>query len=162
MVLAVEVQGLAPSEQVVGLAATIVFEAADFEADAPSAGPIVPDPTADPLDFVSFADQGIVDGVFTTLSPEKHLQISDNGEFYEFTAKALRPAVGAFRISFAGLFLFDPINPTHPIEVNIESGSARDYRIVPEPVVGNVLAVAGMFCWCVQRRFHRNRFRESR
>lgn len=158
----VAVEGLAPDEQVAGLAATVLFDGSDFAAQNPTAGPIVPSPPADPLDFVSFADAGIVDGAFLTLSAESPYLITGNGVFYHFNAEALRAATGTFRISFAGLFLLNPNDPARPTEVRVEVGSPLTYRIVPEPSMTGIIALAAVWSLHLRRRSLYRRMRESR
>lgn len=68
------------------LSATVKFDQAVFGAPTSiTPGLIVPQPLADPLDFLSASAPGLADASFNTFSTSAATQVTSNGVFYHFT-----------------------------------------------------------------------------
>lgn len=133
--------GVTETERLSLFAATVAYDAGLFDVPLISNGDILPNPLADPLDFLTFADAGIADAIFFTFSSAPNEQIENDGLFYSFSVQAIAEGTGSFSLVFADAGLFDPENPGMPIPADLIIGEQLPFVIVvPEPTSLAMLA----------------------
>jgi hypothetical protein len=127
------------------LFATVTYDETFIEASGLAAGPIVPAPLFDPLDFAGDTGDGLVDAAFSTFSTSPVHHITNNGVFFEFQIAALSQGNGALTVDVALGSQFNPADPTSPIDVDVVAGPPIDVSVIPEPaswLLGSLTASA--------------------
>lgn len=157
----VRLSGLESGQELDMLAVSVVYDGALLGTPSITPGGIVPDPLADPLDFVVAPEAGLADATFSTdfANTSSAWHICSNDIFYDFDVEALREGAGtlAFKVVYATLF--NHSEPESPILLDVTRGPALEFSIIPEPsgwimLLTAALAVAGRG---VQRRGFRLR-----
>ncbi len=117
------------------LSATVSFPAGSFQIPLSiTPGPIVPDPLADPLDFLTIADAGLADISFQTNSLSAADRITTSGVFATIVLEANAIGGGEITLSFIDAFSFNSASPDEPIPFTIEDAPGIRFDVVvPEP-----------------------------
>ncbi len=139
----VELAGLNVGDELVELSARATFEAAQFDSPIVSAGGILPNPLADPLDFTVVAGPGAADATFLTFSATTTAHIVSNGTFFQFTVHPQALGQGTFQLEFADAQQVDPADPGNLISPPITLGAPLNFTVVPEPS-SMLLAIAAL------------------
>ncbi len=138
-------------EQLVSLTGSVLFPSSILGSpDNLTAGPIIPNPLSDPLDFQVFDAPGQADAAFLTFSVNAAEHITDNGVFFTFEVTTGFVGSGAF--TFDALTLqaeqFDPNDLLFPILVDVAPGADLPFTViappggaVPEPVTVGFVAM---------------------
>lgn len=143
----VVLSGLEAGTRLELLSATVGFPATSFQIPLSiTRGAVVPQPLADPLDFLTIRDSGIADISFQTNSPLAEKQITTNGVFASVLLRASAIGPGEIAFTFTSAFAFNPGSPNEPTEVVIEAGPALRFDVVvPEPS----LSIPGALVVCL-------------
>lgn len=154
--VSLSLSGLEPSTTLTLLAGTVSFDGTHFDIPTISSGPIVPNPLADPLDFLSTGDVGTADAVFFTFSTSAAEHITQDGEFFSFTLVPIVAGEGTLSLSFWDAGAFDPSNPELPSPVVISAGTDLSYQISVVPELGSaVLTSSAVLLLLTFRRWNR-------
>jgi len=140
----VSLRGLEAGEALVTLTGGTAFSSALGTPLGASAGSIVPNPPADPLDFQTIVRPGQADANFLTFSTNASEQITDNGVFYHFDVEALAPGSGSLSLRPLALAAeqFNSQDPSSPILRDVAAGQDLQFTaIVPEPSVWQLMLV---------------------
>ena len=123
----VRLDGLQPGWQLDALAATVLYDESLLSAPTISPGPIVPNPLADPFDFLVWEEPGIAEGFFLTMGTEPSEFVATNGTFFSF--------------DFVDASTFNPADPFDPIPLNPLAGAPLPFIVVPEPTTVSLVLV---------------------
>ena len=152
----VVVGGLEPNQTLIGLGATVAFDDEGLLGKPTvTPGPIVPQPTHAPRDFLWATDAGMADGTFWTQADEPEYHITTEGAFFSFTVKALTEGRGHFGFDFAGAVAPNPTDPRNPFYLDVTKGPEFEFAVVPEPTTAaHALVMAGLagFWWSRRSR----------
>ncbi len=148
--------GLGGGEELTELSARVEFSALQLGTPALSAGAIIPNPLADPLDFTVLPGPGEADSTFLTVSTATTSHITSNGIFFDFVVQPLTLGHGTFQLVFADAQQIDPNDPGNLISPPIILGSPLDFTAVPEPSGVSLLMLGmGFFTTVTRRRFRK-------
>jgi hypothetical protein len=90
----VRLSELADDAELDTLAATVVYDKTLLSEPTMTAGPIVPDPLDDPLDYLTAERPGYAEATFLTFGDESVDRIDENGLFFAFEFTAQTPGEG--------------------------------------------------------------------
>jgi hypothetical protein len=152
--------GLPPGTSLTSLSATVAFDGSTLGTPILTRGVIVPGTLADPFDFVSIADVGLVDATFLTFGSLPEHRIGGDGVFYTFQLTPLRSGQTTLWLDFVDAAEFDSAFPDMPQPIDVIAGDPLvvTIRAVPEPS-SLVLAIGGCVAWLgwrVRRLTRRN------
>jgi len=142
--IAVRLSGLEPGDELDTLAATVGFSGSLLGEPSIMAGPIVPDPLDDPLDFLTAEKPGYAEATFLTFGQESVDRIRDNGLFFSFDVTALAPGQGEFSFEFVDATAPNPDDRFDPLPVTVQTGGPLSVTVVPEPHGVLLLGIMGV------------------
>ena len=129
----VRLSGLQAGQELDSLSATVLYEETLLSAPSVSHGPIVPDPLADPFDFLVWEEPGIAEGAFLTMGTESSDHVLSNGTFFSFEITVLGVGSGDFVFDFVDASEFNSADPFDPIPLPPSMGPPLQFTVVPEP-----------------------------
>jgi len=129
----VRLGGLQSGQELDALSATILYDETLLSAPSVSHGPIVPDPLADPFDFLVWEEPGIAEGAFLTMGTESSDHVLSNGTFFSFEITVLGVGSGDFVFDFVDASEFNSADPFDPIPLTPSMGPPLQFTVVPEP-----------------------------
>ncbi len=125
--------GVQPGWQLDMLTATVLYEESLLSAPTISAASVVPDPLADPFDFLVWEEPGIAEGFFLTMGTEPSEFVTTNGTFFSFDVTVEALGSGSFVFDFVDASVFNPADPFAPVPLAPVAGPPLPFIVVPEP-----------------------------
>lgn len=139
----VRLSGLESGDTLSTLEATVVYDETVLGTPDIVAGPIVPDPLNEPLDFLTAEKPGYAETTFLTFAEESSRQIDDNGLFFSFDVTALRPGQGELIFDWTRAEMPNPADRFGPFLVSVETNAPVSFTVVPEPSSVLLLGIMG-------------------
>jgi hypothetical protein len=145
--------GLEAPNALDSLFVAVTYDDQFIEASEVTTGPIVPSPQAEPEDFLASVEDGIIDVAFSTFSIDPAHHITSPGTFIEFQIRGFAEGSGQLSLDFVFASLFNPIDPTEPIDSAIEVGRPLNITVtaVPEPATVTFLVSSFLACAVLRR-----------
>lgn len=142
----VRLSGLQSGQELDMLAATINYNGARLGMPTILPGEIVPDPLANPLDFLASPAVGQADASFSTDSTNTSSasHIRNNGVFFSFQTQPSGAGKGQLSIDVAFATQFNPAKPEKPTPLGITMGPALGFTVLPEPSTWVLLVTAAL------------------
>lgn len=129
----VRLSGLQPGQELDALSATVIYDSVLLGDPAIAAGAILPNPLADPFDFLVWEGPGIAEGAFLTMGTESSDHVLSHGTFFSFDFTVLGVGTGSFAFDFVEASEFNPADPFDPISLSPSIGPPLPFIVVPEP-----------------------------
>jgi len=149
----VVLSGLEPDAELDTLAGTVVYDQTLLGVPVITAGPIIPDPLDDPLDYLISEQPGYAEATFLTFGDQPADRICGNGLFFSFDVTALAPG-RELSFDYTDATMPNPDDPWDPIPVLVETTGPLPFTVVPEP--GTLMRVAMLGVVLAGRRRRKN------